>query len=191
MTPLQQVRNNIDDHVQIGFADELSYGKMKVYQLNARNIWDLTVVLFSEDSNEPDTEIDPETYEVFAVSGQVKANFPEGEIGFEYKHAAFTDTEIEFYLEQEGTVNKATLKCIEILLSSAAKRFDYKAGIKDIKASQVFDHLKALRETFKSKVEEDDNDLSGAGSGIFVTREHPAYTVNLKKNTRDVSRSDS
>lgn len=192
MTPAQQIRNNIDDQVQIGFADEISYGKDKVYQLNARNIWDLTVVLLSDDSDEPDTEIDPSLYTVYPMAGQIKGTLPEGEIGFEYKHAAFTDAEIEFYYTSNGSsVNKATLKCLELLLSSAAKRYDYKAGIKDIKASQVFDHLKSLYDTFKAKVEEEDNDISGTSGGIFVTRLHPAYKVDLSRRNPDVSRRDS
>lgn len=189
MTNLEKVRNNIDDYPRIGFATEHSDGARKVYQLHANNIWDLTVALASEESGESDTEIDSSTYEVFAQSGQVRGTFPEGEILFEYQHSAFSDAEINSYLtDSNNSVNKATLKCIEILLSSAAKRFDYKSGIKDIKASQVFDHLKSLRETFTEKVENEDN--SSVAGGVFVTREHPAYDIDLEENI-DVSRSDS
>jgi hypothetical protein len=183
MTSLQQIRNNIDDHVQIGFANEQGVGTHQVLQLNARNIWDIIV----KDSNEEVVSADD--YEIFPMSGQLSGTFPEGDLTIEYKHAAFTDEELEFYLEKNGSVNAACLNCIEILLSSAAKRFDYKAGIKDIKASQVFDNLKELRETYANKIVEEEN-LS-ANAGIFITRKHPAYDINLTDTNPDVSRSDS
>lgn len=189
MTDVEKVRNNIDDHIQIGFAEEQSDGNMKVYQLNARNYWDLTVTSIPDESPSEPVEIDSEDYEEFPMAGQIKAEIAAGVVKFEYKHAGFKDSEITSYIEDEGSINKASLKCIKILLASAAKRFDYKAGIKDIKASQVFDHLKQLKEDFEKEVESEDN--STLSSGVFAKREHPAYSVNLKQDNKDVSRSDS
>jgi len=180
MTPLQQVRANIDDYPQIGFTTEESNGEMAVYQLNSRNYWDLTI----KDSE--GATIESTEYEEFPQSGQIKGELPEGTVTFEYTHSGFTDAEIEHYLSiNENSVVKASLACVKILLASSAKRFDYKAGIKDIKASQVFDHLKELHDQLTKQAEAED--ASGTQGGVFVTRTHPAYTTR-KTMARDVSR---
>lgn len=180
MTPLEQVRAAIDDYPQIGFTVEQSPGIMQVYQLNSRNFWDLTV----KDSE--DNVIPAEDYTAYPQSGQIKGEFPEGTITFEYTHSGFTDTEIEHYLSVNGeSVAKASLACVKILLASSAKRFDYKAGIKDIKASQVFDHLKELHNQLAAQIESED--FGGISGGIVVTREHPAYHITLDQPI-DVSR---
>ncbi len=180
MTPLQQVRANIDDYPQVGFTVEHSNGGLQLFQLNARNFWDMTV------KDSADVEVASESYEVFPQSGQVKGTFPEGDLMFEYTHAGFTDAELTHYLTVNGdSVSKASLACIKILLASSAKRFDYKAGIKDIKASQVFDHLKELHNQLLAQVESED--VSSALGGVVITREHPAYQVQLDRPI-DVSR---
>lgn len=192
MSPKEVIRLNIDDHVQIGMGNEISNGNLSVYQLNHRNVWNFTVK--DKDGNaitNPDLPADP-IYTLYGQSGQVRGTFPEGEVIFEYDHAGFTDAELDYFLGELGdSTNKASLACIDILLASAAKRFDYKAGMKDLKASQVFDHLKELKEVFEGKVQDED-DENGVGSvGIFVDRLHPAYTVNITNDDGDVSRRDS
>lgn len=185
MTTKEIIRLNIDDPIQIGFANEISVGGTNVYQMNSRNIWDVTI------RDHDGALVDPEVYEIFQASGQIQGDLPEGEITFQYKHAAFSDAELDYFLGNfADSTTKATLACIEILLASASKRFDYKAGLKDIKASQVFDHLKDLRDDYKEKVNDED-DANGLGEvGLFVNREHPAYATNLNVPNQDVSRSD-
>lgn len=184
MTPLEQIRANIDDYPQVGFTVEASDGNMRVYQLNSRNFWDLTVTqLVGEDD---EAVVEAEDYTTFPQSGQIKGEFEEGDVQFEYTHAGFTDAELTHYLSVNGdSVAKASLACVKILLASAAKRFDYKAGIKDIKASQVFDHLTELHKTLTEQVElEDTGAIEG---GVIVTRVHPAYQMRPVV-PRDVSR---
>lgn len=181
MTELEKVRNLIDDHISIGLTNEQSTGGLQLFQLNSRNVWDLTIT----DKN--GATVDPANYELIATSGQVKGTFEPGELVFEYKHAAFTDEEIQAYLDEFGSTTKAAIACVRILLASASKRFDYKAGIKDIKASQVFDNLKELLGTLTEQVDSEEN----ASIARLVTREHPAYAVDLKNYNPDVSRKDS
>ena len=183
---LKEIRDLIDDHKQIGFSSEISSGVLQVYQLNARNFWDLVV----KDKN--GTVIPNEELELFPASGQIKATITAGEVSFEYVHAGFTDAEIEYYYNKTSqSINKTALRLVELLLASAAKRFDYKAGIKDIKASQVFDHLKELRLQLIETIEtETGGSLQG---GLFVDRVHPAYDTTSEKDPywNDVSRRDS
>lgn len=185
---LKEIRDLIDDHISIGYSVEVATGDPQVFQLNARNYWDLVV------KDRDENVIPNESLTLYQTSGQVKGTLPAGDVFFEYVHAGFTDSEIEYYYGKAGSdVNKTALKLVELLLASAAKRFDYKAGIKDIKASQVFDHLKDLRESLKEAIENDDA-TGGFNSGIFVDRVHPAYERPKDPHgswRKDVSRSDS
>lgn len=180
MTNLEKVRNVIDDHVSIGLGSEMSVGGVQLFQLNSRNVWNLTVK--DKDGN----VVAAEGYTLFPQSGQIKGTFPEGELTFEYEHAAFTDDEITDYLTELGGVTATAVACVRILLASASKRFDYKAGIKDIKASQVFDNLKELLASLQDQLTDEDN----SSVGLFVTRIHPAYEPSLPRYRRDVSRVD-
>ena len=182
---LKEIRDLIDDHKQVGFNQEISTGERQVYQLNARNFWDLVV-------KDKDGNIIPaENMELFPTSGQIKAEIIAGDVSFEYVHAGFTDAEIEYYYGKcNNNLYRTALRLVEILLASAAKRFDYKAGIKDIKASQVFDHLKELRLQLIETVESESG--TSVQGGIFVDRIHPAYEPPREKSSywRDVSRRD-
>jgi len=182
---LKEIRDTIDDHIQVGFSVEVSTGESQVFQLNARNFWDLVV------KDKDENVIALNTLTLYPTSGQVKGTIPAGDVTFEYVHAGFTDAEITYYYGKCGnSTTRTSLRLVELLLASAAKRFDYKAGIKDIKASQVFDHLKELRATLLETIENEE--VNGFNSGIFVDRIHPAYEKTTRDpRWRDVSRSDS
>ncbi len=183
MTTIEEIRNIIDDHIQVGVTTELSNGGLQVYQLNTRNFWNLSV------ADDEGNDIDVSTLTQYPMSGQIKGTLPEGEITFTYDQAGFTDAEITTYYAACGnSIKKTALQLVEILLASAAKRFDYKSGQKDIKASQVFEHLKELRLQLQETIIADDGGLQG---GIFVDREHPAYAPAPEVAWPDVSRSDS
>lgn len=182
---MKEIRDLVDDHKQVGFNNEISSGERQVYQLSARNFWDLVV------KDKDGTVLDPATMELFPTSGQLIATIIAGDVSFEYVHAGFTDAEIEYYYSKcNNNVNRTALRLVELLLASAAKRFDYKAGIKDIKASQVFDHLKELRLQLIETVENESG--SSIQGGLFVDRIHPAYEPARERSSywRDVSRRD-
>lgn len=181
---LKEIRDMIDDHISIGQTVDISSGELQVYQLNARNYWDLMI----KDSNGNNVPLTSVTQ--YPQSGQIKGTLPQGHVSFEYSHAGFTDAEIQYYYEKSGKNSyKTALRLVEILLASAAKRFDYKAGIKDIKASQVFEHLKDLKASLETTIENEDPS-NQYNSGIFVDRLHPAYTEKKLKNSwfGDISR---
>lgn len=180
MTDLQRVRNVIDDHVSIGMTTENSVGGLQIFQMNSRNLWNLII------KDKAGAVVAAENYTVYAQSGQIKGTFPQGNLTFEYDHAAFSDAELTDYLTELGSVTATAIACVRILLASASKRFDYKAGIKDIKASQVFDNLKELLATLQEQM--DGEDMTSIGR--FVTRIHPAFEINLNDPNRDVSRVD-
>lgn len=188
MTITEEIRNIIDDHVQVGISSETSVGGLQVFQLNARNFWNLVI------KNSAGAVISQTGMTLYPQSGQVKGTIAAGTITFEYDHSGFSDDEIaEYYAKNGNSVNKTALNLVEILLASAAKRFDYKAGIKDIKASQVFDHLKDLRAQLQEAVEAEDGGANYSG-GLFVDRLHPAYTPATDPNANwsgDTSRSES
>lgn len=190
MDNLQLVRINIDDHVQIGVTTEISLGKNQVFQMNNHNIWSLVITDSDGEVIPPKDDEDNDNYIIFPQAGQVEGEFPEGEITFRYQFAGFTDVEIQHYLDANGdSVNKATLACLKILLASAAKRFDYKAGLKDIKASQIYNHLKDLKETFEEAVSNED-ETGDNQVPIFIDRIHPAY-IRGRQIPDDISRRDS
>lgn len=171
---LKEIRDMIDDHVSVGYTVDVSTGDLQVFQLNARNFWDLVV------KDKDENIIPSNTLTLFAQSGQIKGTIPAGDVTFEYTHAGFTDAEITYYYDKSNNnMLKTALRLVEILLASAAKRFDYKAGIKDIKASQVFDHLKDLKASLQESIDNDDPS-NQFNSGIFVDRLHPAYEDKRK-----------
>ena len=181
---LKEIRDMIDDHVSIGYTTDQASGELQVFQLNARNFWSLTVK--DKDNN----TVDLSTLTLYQAAGQVKGTIQEGSVTFEYEHAGFTDDEINYYYgKMNNNVLKTALRLVEILLASAAKRFDYKAGIKDIKASQVFEHLKDLKASLEETISNEDPD-NQFNSGIFVDRIHPAFERKIEKPSwrGDVSR---
>lgn len=186
LTPKEIIRMNIDDPVQLGMTTSMSIGELAIYQLNHRNVAE--VIVKDQDGN----TVSAENYTLYAGTGQLRGTLPEGEVIFEYIHSGFSDDELDYFLgELDDSINKVTLACVDVLLASAAKRFDYKAGLKDIKASQVFDHLKQLRTQFAEKVEAEDNENGIGNVAIVVDRVHPFYTVDITKDPVDVTRSDS
>lgn len=168
MTNIEEIRNIIDDHIRIGYSSEVSTGQLQVYQLNTRNFWNLVI----RDSQ--DAVVEQTGLTLYPQSGQIKGILPVGDVTFEYDQAGFTDAEIQTYLTKyENSVNRTALALVELLIASAAKRFDYKAGIKDIKASQVFAQLRELRTQLLEAVEVEQGGAELSG-GIFVDRSHPA-----------------
>ncbi len=176
------VRMAIDDPIRMGYFNEVLDGTTRIHQLPDRNVWDLVV------RDQADVVIDDTTYTVYPVSGQVSSAFTgASSVTFEYKVAGFTDAEIDHFLESnDNNVDRAALAAIDILLASSAKRFDYKAGLKDIKASQVFDQLKELRTTIANKIDE-----STTGGGPVVLDRQDTNFVSTPPGVIDISRSDA
>lgn len=186
MTNIEEIRNIIDDHIRIGYSSEVSTGQLQVYQLNARNFWNLVI----RDTN--DAIIAQTGLTLYPQSGQIKGTIPAGDITFEYDQAGFTDAEIAaYYAKNDNSITRTALALVEMLIASAAKRFDYKAGIKDIKASQVFSQLRELRTQLQEATEAEAGSADLAG-GIFVDRSHPAdrTAVTTPSWSGDVTRID-
>lgn len=180
MTNLEKVRNNIDDHLQFGKTVDIGKGSEAVYQLDNFNFQDLAVTVDG-------SAVSVATNKQLPKAGQVLLNATlDKTVVFTYKYAAFLDDEInEFLSDAEDSVTLASLMAIDQLLVSAAKRFDYRSGQKDLKVSQVFDQLLALRKQFAEAVESESN----AGGVLIKDRIHPAYMLSAEPEI-DISRTD-
>lgn len=178
MTDLELVRNNIDDHPRSGLTYAEGQSTEKVYVLDNKNVYDLTVEVDG-------VAVASSEYTLGSKTGEVIGTFDGNEVKFRYTYAAFTDAEIEYYLEEQ-TVTKATLDLIDILLMSASKRFDYKSGQKDMKASQIFDHLKDLRKQFADAVANE----SPTDGVVLLKRTNRYYESPADLGGYDLSRAD-
>lgn len=178
MTDIELVRNNIDDHPRSGLTYATGSSDEQVYVLDNKNVYDLVITV-------DDAIVASNLYTVGSKTGEVIGTFDGEVVKFKYTYAAFTDAEIEYYLENQ-TVNKATLDLLDMLLMSASKRFDYKSGQKDMKTSQVFEHLKELRGQYFDAV----SDESPTDGVVLLKRTNKYYAPNDIRERHDLSRAD-
>ena len=178
MTDLELVRNNIDDHPRNGLTYADGNTTEQVYVLDNKNVYDLVVTV-------DDVEIDSADYTLSSKTGEVIGIFDGQVVKFKYTYAAFTDAEILYYLEDQ-TVNKATFDLVSILLMSASKRFDYKSGQKDMKTSQVFEHLRELQKQYETAVANE----SPTDGVVILKRTNRYYEPSADLGGYDLSRAD-
>lgn len=160
MTNLELVRLKIDDQLTDGYEEAVSDGEKFLYELDYHPVQDV-VVKYNDDVKTVDTDyilnqrtggiklIDPTTASTTKLG---KAENQGVVIRVQYKYAAFLDTDIEYFLENNGDdATKAAIAAIRVLLASSAKRFDYKQGHTEMSVSQVFSHLQTLLETLEAE----------------------------------------
>jgi hypothetical protein len=102
-----------------------------------------------------------------------------------YNYAAFSDVELDALLEQATTVNKTLVECVNILLMDASRRFDYSEGQTSMKPSQIFDHLKSMRDIFKDGVKSE-----ASGGGMVIAERTSSYYTSPESTSADLSRAD-
>ena len=104
---------------------------------------------------------------------------------------AFSDNEIflkrldSIKETEEGTRCATAIVLLEALLADSAKRFDYKQGQSEIKASQIFNHIEKLIERYKKNLATaEKTDIPRVASRL-----HPAYDSEVETEP-DLSRDD-
>lgn len=170
-TDLQLLRKTIADPFRNGFDEIIADGDAQDFQLTHHPVLSGSLTVYLNDSVVAGAD-----YEVDLEQGLVTFDTTPSandKIEAKYQYSVFSDEELSDFLVRDVTVVKAAIRCFEILLTDSARRFDYTAGLTDVKASQIFDHLKGLLEYYKGK------QASSDGSPIKILRRaHGAYGFN-------------
>lgn len=181
-TDLQILRKRLADNYKYGYDEQVGDGEATVYKLTHGNVRTDSLEVFVADEEQAvdvDYTLDVELGLVEFVSAPDESD----EIKFVYYYAAFSDEELTEFLSSEGSVDRALLLCIEILMADSAKQFDYSSGQANLKPNQVFYKLDRLRSQVLKT-------LSRKGGDVTVSeRTNRHYTVRTP-TTYDLSRSD-
>ncbi len=102
-----------------------------------------------------------------------------------YDYTSLQDTEIEEAFNLSGgTIDSASLMCIDWILADAVKLYDYTIESEDMKLSQVVKHLQDLREIYRKKVEEE---KQKATSQIKICTYNTDLSEDNQTTKRDIS----
>ena len=181
---LELLRKELADPHKTAFDENIGDGETTIFKLSHGNIKDDSYAIYVDD----DLKIETTYYTIDQEEGVITfLAAPALALSIEvaYSFSAFSDTELTEFITLEGSVNRALLKCIDILLMDSAKRFDYSVGRADLKPSQVFDNLIRLREIIEKKVK---GEASGGGA-ILMDRTSRFYE-DTETTTSDLSRAD-
>ena len=181
MTNLEELRLMLSDPFKDGFDDIVADDESKQYQLSHHNIKPESLTVYINNDEQTLTT----DYTVDLSQGVITfTSSPNNEdlIEAKYKYAAFSDDELNDFLDKDGSVGKVIVRCVEILLFDSARRFDYTAGQTDVKASQVFKNLKDLLAYWNGKVGSSDSAV------VVLNRKHDSEDYDRCR--RDLSRDD-
>jgi len=170
MTSLEIVRNAIGDIKKYGDDRFKGNGARKVYKLSHKHIDSASLQVYKDD-----VIVAPANYVLSADYGILTFNTApanDSSVWVLYNFSAFTDTEVNAFISQYG-VKIGAVKLIEALLADAARRFDYSTGLESMSPSQIFEHLKDLREIVLGS----DDDLSSSG-GVKVVDRVSGYSID-------------
>jgi len=146
MNDLEKVRVAIGDRVK---ADEnliSANGELVDFQVRHENIWDVNVYL--------DDVLTTTGITVSGIPGVIAfATAPADgiEVRVTFKYAAFSDIELQQYID-DYDVDQAIIMALEGILSSVARQRDYKEADSEVKNSQVFAQVEKLLTYWNKKV---------------------------------------
>jgi hypothetical protein len=184
-TNLELLRKELADPYKSAFDQNSGDGETTVFKLSHKNVKAGSYSVYVGNDEQTETteySIDREEGIITFVTAPTSGV----EIKVEYIFSAFSDEELtEFLSLENNNISKTLVRCIDILLMDAARRFDYSVGRADLKPSQVFDNLLRLRSILSNK--------SRQGSGIseisLVERTSRFYEDTNEQST-DLSRAD-
>lgn len=167
LTQVDYLRKRLGDDYRFDVTDFTADGVQRVFQLPHTHV--------REDDFELSIDGTPTTtgYSVQYETGTIVFDVEpanEKEISVEYYYSAFSDEELQQFIDEEGSVSLAGVIAVEILMADAARRHDYKLADGDYKESQVFKQLKDLRATFKAHAKEEADEAALAGSNPIVVK---------------------
>ncbi len=146
MDDLTKVRIAIGDRVK---ADEnllSANGELEDFQIRHENVWDERVYF--------DTVLQNTGYSLSSEPGVLTFDTAPAdgvEIRVTFKYAAFTDIELQDYIDNYG-VDASIIMALEGILSSVARQRDYKEADSEVKNSQVFAQVEKLLKYWSGKV---------------------------------------
>lgn len=167
LTQVDYLRKRLGDDYRFDVTDFATDGVLRVFQLPHTHI--------REDDFELSIDGTPTSsgfsvqYETGTIVFDV-APVDDKEISVEYYYSAFSDEELQQFIDEEGSISLAGVIAVEILMADAARRHDYKLADGDYKESQVFKQLKDLRTMFKNHATEEADELAKAGSNPIVVK---------------------
>ena len=185
MTDREKVRQKIDDNLTSERETFTTGATTYMLQLKYNPVQDVIVKIDGTDATvDSDYFLEHRTGRIMAGTYEVPATFPANKpVEVFYRRAAFLDEDIDSLLEDNPNPVGAAVAAVQILLMSAARRFDYQRGHTRMNTSQVFDHLKQLLETLKLEYK------GLTGNASIVQRSSP-YDSDESVSDSDLSRTD-
>lgn len=174
-TDLQLLRKMIADPQKAGFDEVIADGEAQDFKLSHAPVVSASYTVYLNNSALSETT----QFTIDKDDGVITILTPpdaEDKVEVKYKYSVFSDEELAEYLTLDGSVNKAALRCVQILLTDSARRMDYEAGQTSVKAGQVFGHLKELAAYLKEEIK-------GSSSNVMVARRYSRqYGRNQSEN---------
>lgn len=161
MTDLERLRNLIGDNYKTSVLRLISDGVSTIWDLGKTRVKEDSVTLSGDVGGVTISSVD---YDEGLVTLSA-AITEDAKFTFSFTFSAFSDSELEYYLSI-GNVKSAALECINILMADAARRYSYSTGVEQFNASDLFKHLKELKESIKK----DDIGLSSTGGASIKNR---------------------
>lgn len=182
-TNLELLRKELSDPFRYAFDRQTGDGETTVFKLSHGNVQDSTYSVYVDNqlkTEGTDYTLDKENGLLTFVSAPADGK----EVEVKYYFSAFSDTELTEFLKLESdNVIRAALRCINLLLTDASRRFDYVSGQTEMKPSQVFAHLKDLRKIFQERLIED-------YSGVAIVDRSSRFYNSTSTTETDLSRAD-
>lgn len=180
-TNLQILRKELADEHRTATDYEEGDANTKVFQLAHKHIKTDSYSVYVNSS----VKQDGVDYNIDKDGGVITfENAPplNHDILIDYQYSAFTDEELTEWLNMLGSVGRAKVKCLEILLMDAARRFDYQTGQSKMSPSQVFKQIKEMLEMATGQ-----SNNQSYGGAVIAKRTHPKYQSTVPQKT-DLSR---
>lgn len=184
-TNLQLLRKELADPYKSAFDQNSGDGETTVFKLSHRNIKDSSYSVYVNN----DLQTETTEYSIDREEGLVTFVSPPAdtvEIEISYMFSAFSDEELtEFLVLDNNNISKVIVRCVDILLMDAARRFDYSIGRADLKPSQVFDNLMKLRSIISNKASK-----GNTGSDISLVERTSRFYEDTEELSTDLTRAD-
>jgi hypothetical protein len=182
MTNLELIRKKLADDYKFNADTNDGDGTTSIFKLSHGNIKEDTYEVYVNGS------LVTTGFDFDLERGIIEFNTPPSDghaIYVKYDFSAFSDTEINNFLEEnDNNVNKTIVDLVEMLLSDASRRFDYSTGQSDMKPNQIFKNLKEMREIYAGKIPSETRNNTVQG-----TIRSPYYRTT-SSSPKDLSRYD-
>lgn len=186
-TNLELLRKQIADPLKYATDKQLGDAQTVKFKLSHERIQDSTYEVFV-DGVKKTVDVDFTVDLERGIFTFLSAPANDKEVEINYYFSAFSDEELNEFLTLENNhVNRACLRCIDILLMDSARRFDYSAGQTEIKASQVFSNLEKLRKMFQDNIS---SSGSGSTGGVKIVDRLDSHYQEVEDRDIDLSRYD-